>query len=173
MNTRRLALCAVLCALGDAFLWVGSVLDLFDLTLACAASLISMFAVIELRGSAPWMIYAVTGILALIIVPVKLTALEYLLFSGCYPMLKYWLERRLHSRALCWAVKVGYAGVIMTALLLLSRLFVPDAEPIWLIAASVAVGMTAFVLYDILLTRLTVLYFRSLRDRLRIERLLK
>ena len=173
MKTRRLALCAMLCALGDTLLWIGAVLDLFDLTLACAASLISTFAIIELRGTAPWLIYAVTGILALVVLPTKFVALEYLLFSGVYPMIKHGLERKLRHPVLCWAVKVVYAGALITLLLLLSRLFLPDAQPVWMIAVSALVAMTAFVLYDLVLTRLTVLYFRTLRDRLRIERLLK
>ena len=49
MKTKKLALCAMLSALGCTLLLVGSFLDLFDLTFACAASFIVVFAVIELK----------------------------------------------------------------------------------------------------------------------------
>lgn len=172
MKTRRLALCAVLSALGTAFLWMGSALDFLDLTFACAASLICVFAVIELRGSAPWLIYGVTAVLSLIVVPVKFTALEYIAFTGIYPIIKYHLERKVRQRVLLWFMKLVYAGVMLSLLLLAARLLLASAT-LPLLALTALLGMAAFVLYDIALTLFISLYFHKWRDKLRIERLLK
>ena len=82
MKTKKLALCSMLSALGCALLLIGCVSDIFDLTFSCAASLIIVFAVIELKGPYPLLIYLVTGLVSLLILPVKFLAIIYLLFSG-------------------------------------------------------------------------------------------
>lgn len=69
MKTKKLALCSMLSALGCALLLIGCVSDIFDLTFSCAASLIIVFAVIELKGPYPLLIYLVTGLVSLLILP--------------------------------------------------------------------------------------------------------
>lgn len=169
-----MALCAVLCALGVTLLWLGSVLDFLDLTVACAASLVSVFAVIELRGKAPYMIYAVTGVLSLILVPVKFTAVEYIAFAGIYPIIKYHIERRLRRAWTSWLFKMIYCALMLALLFFAARLMLTgEAYTPALLAVTAVLGVFAFILYDIVLTRFISIYFYKLRDRLRVERFLR
>ena len=61
----------MLAALGVVFLYIGSVVQVMDITMAVVASLCCTFAVIEFGGSYPWLVYAVTGVASLIVLPQK------------------------------------------------------------------------------------------------------
>lgn len=163
----------MLSALGAAILWVGSALDFLDLTVACAASLICVFAVIELGMRCAWSIYGVTALLALLIVPVKLTAFEYAVFAGIYPIIKYYIERRTRRAAVAWAFKLGYAFVSVVGTVAFARVLLFTVEPLPLLILTAVLGMAAFVLYDFALTRFISLYHYRWRKRLRIGRWLK
>lgn len=169
-----MALCAVLCALGVTLLCLGSALDFLDLTVACAASLVSVFAVLELGGKAPYMIYAVTGVLALILVPVKFTAVEYIAFAGVYPIVKYHIERRTRRAWTAWCFKLIYCALMLAVLFLAAKLLlIGEAYTLPLLILTAVLGVAAFILYDIVLTRFISIYIHKLRDRLRVERLLR
>ena len=68
-GTRALALSAVFSALGVVLLALGSLLQVLDLTMAVLASFLVILAVIELRGRYPYLIYAVTAVLGLLLCP--------------------------------------------------------------------------------------------------------
>ena len=70
-KTRRLTVCAVLCALNLVIMYFGSVIEVLDLTASVVASLACVFAVIEMGGRWPWLIYAVTGVLSLVLLPLQ------------------------------------------------------------------------------------------------------
>ena len=86
-RTKRIAVCAMLSALGVVVLGIGSVLSVMDISMAVIASLFCIFAVIEYGGAAPWLVFLVTGVLSLLL-PQKAPAAMYLLFFGYYPILK-------------------------------------------------------------------------------------
>ena len=109
-STRKLTTCALLAALGVVLLYLGSLVEVLDVSMAVIVSLFCIFAVIEYGGSAPWLIYAVTGVLSLILLPIKTPALLYLLFFGYYPILKEKLEKR----------KLAALGMVVVALAMLN-----------------------------------------------------
>ena len=104
-STRYLAISAVLCALGVILLAVGALFQVLDLSMAVIASFAVILAVIELGGSYPFLIYLVTSVLSLLLVPVKTAPLAYVCFAGFYPMLKAVFERKL-ARLPCIIVKI-------------------------------------------------------------------
>ncbi len=168
-QTRKLTTCAMLTALGVVLLYLGSMIELVDIALAVLASLLCVFAVIEYGGSAPWLVFAVTGILSLILLPQKTPAVMYLLFFGYYPILKEKLERR--SRVVSWVLKELVFNASLALMLLLSHttMVAPGAEPLLLYAAFVLLAEVVFPIYDIALTRLISLYLYRLRRRFRIK----
>ena len=172
-KTRRLSVCAVLCALNIVIMYFGSIIEVLDLSASVVASLACIFAVIEMGGSYPWLIYAVTGVLSMLLLPFpKSVALIYVLFSGYYPILKARFERL--PRVLAWVVKLLVFNAALTGLVAISTwvLRLPEA----LFTASVWVyvlGNVTFVMYDVALTGLITAYFRAWRRRLRLERLFR
>ena len=163
--TRRLAVSAVISALGVVLLFLGSLIQVLDLSMAAIVSVLVVFAVIEIRGPYPFLIYTVTSVLALLLLPVKTPALIYALFAGYYPILKGVLEGHL-SKPLAWALKVlvfcvgAAAAVLVAAKVLLVDLTWAFANW-WIFLLLIPV----FVIYDIALTRLISGYLNRWRTR--------
>ncbi len=172
MSTRRrkqtkiLTVCAMLSALGVILLGIGSLIETLDLTTAALASVLCIYAVIEIGGAYPWMIWAVTSLLGLILLPQKSPAVFYL-FIGSYPMLKELLEKL--PRAVCWILKLAVLHVMLVLVWLVIRIFFPADAQIdfgWMMLGVYMLGVATFLIYDLALTRLITLYLRRLRGRL-------
>ena len=56
-SAKKLAVCAMLSALGVVLLSLGALISVMDISMAVIASLLCIVAVIEYGGSAPWMVY--------------------------------------------------------------------------------------------------------------------
>ena len=168
-RTKRLTTCAMLAALSVILLLLGSFVEVVDISMAVVASLLCVFAVIEYGGSAPWLVYGVTSILSLLLLPQKTPAIMYLLFFGYYPILKEKLEKR--PKALSWILKevVFNAALILMTVLSAFLLFSSQTDLSLLYVAFFVVAEIAFPIYDIALTRLISLYLFRLRKRFRIK----
>lgn len=167
LATRRLAAAAVISALGVVLLWVGSILQVLDLAMAAIVSLLVVFAVIEIRGPYPFLIYAVTSVLSLLLLPVKTPALAYAAFAGYYPMVKAVLERRL-ARPLSWVVKtVIFVVGVALALLVAVKVLLQDPSVLLAERWVLLLAIPVFVLYDIGLTRMITAYLRRWQGRFR------
>ena len=167
-NTRRLTVCAMLAALGVILLYIGSLIEVVDISMAVLASLLCVVAVIEYGGSWPWLIYGVTAILSIVLLPNKTPAAFYALFFGFYPILKEKLEKL--PNLLSWVLKelvfnIAFAAMALASFLLFftqnNTLF---TQPRMLIAIFV-LAEVVFVLYDIAMTRLISFYIIKLRRR--------
>ena len=93
-TTLRLTLSAIICALSVVLLWLGGLIQILDLSVAVLVSMLVVFAVIELRGKYPYLIYAVTSVLSFLLLPVNSAAMTYVLFAGYYPIIKALLEKQ-------------------------------------------------------------------------------
>ena len=168
-RTKRLTVCAMLSALGVVLLWLGSAVEIVDISMAVIASLLCVFAVIEYGGSAPWLIFSVTGVISVLLLPQKTPAVMYLLFFGYYPIIKEKIEK--HRRVVSWAIKEAVFNLALIVMLLISKLtFLADGVEPWIFYAAFALlAEIAFPIYDIALTRLITLYIVKLRTRIRIK----
>ena len=127
-GTKTVTMTAIFSALGVVFLYIGSIFDFLDLTAAMAASFIVIFAVIEGGGVVPWMIYAGTAIISLLLLPNKYPAVIYLFFAGLYPMVKSYSERL--SMPVALTIKLLFTNAMLTVIILIAKylLAVPDDE---------------------------------------------
>ena len=167
-KTKKIALAAILSALGVIILLLGSIITVLDLTMVAIASLLIYLAVIEIGGGYPDAIWLITGILSLLLLPDKFGALLYLLFGGIYPILKAMFER-LHY-IVTWILKLSYFNSILALLILLSEyvFHLPDTGlgfrgGVFLLCNAV------FLLYDLAATNLVTLYLVKLRSLLRLK----
>lgn len=162
---------AMLSALGVVLMSVGSLIEVLDLSTAVLASMLCIYAVIEIRGSYPWMIWLVTSILSLILLPIKTPAVFYALFFGFYPILKEKLEKL--STPVSWTLKLVSFHLCLALIFGVFKLFIPSALEgtgvWWMLAALYALALVCFVLYDIALTRLITFYLFRLRKHFRIK----
>ena len=162
---------AMLSALGVILLSLGSIIEVLDLTAAVLASLLCVYAVIEMGRAYPWMIWLVTSLLALLLLPVKAPALIYALFAGFYPILKEKLEKL--SRVLSWILKLAVFHLSMLAIALLMKLvFHTEIELgtyAWMPLLIYPLALVCFVVYDLALTRLITFYLFRLRKHFKIK----
>jgi len=96
-STKRLTLCAVLTALGVVVLSLGSLLEVLDLSAAALAGMLVVIVVIEVGGPWPWLVWAATGFISLLL-PLKTAAVFYLIFAGYYPILKEKIDEILRKK---------------------------------------------------------------------------
>ncbi len=168
-------LSAILSALGVLILFLGSVVDVLDLTAAMLASILSAVVLIEAGRHWPWLMYAVTAAIALLLLPNKLPAVIFAM-TGYYPIVKQRLERM--KSFIPWALKLVLFNALFTVFLLLCSTFFPSVDLLLIPSLSrelnaliaYALGNGVFVLYDIALSKLITYYIFVLRDRLRIGR---
>ena len=166
-QTVKLATASMLTALGVVVLYLGSVIQVLDLTMVALASVMVFFAVIEMGRPYPILICAATSILSMLLLPDKFAALLYVLFGGIYPILKRLLERL--PTLIMWIGKGIYFNLVLTAMVLVS-MYLFHIEDTGFTIGFYGLGNVTFFLYDIAMTRLLTLYFVKLRKQMRIEK---
>ena len=159
----------MLSALGVILLYVGSVIQVADLSMAVLASLLCVFAVIEYGKSAPWLVFGVTSVLSLVLLPQKTPAVVYTLFFGFYPILKERFEKFDRIRCIVFKELVFNAALIVI-LVAMKFLFLEFTDiPFMLYLIAIVLCEAVFLVYDFALTRLISLYVYKLRKRFRIK----
>lgn len=87
-KTKKIAICAMMSALGTSILYVGALFGVFDISAACISSFIILFVLVEMGIKYSLCVYAVTSVLSFIVVTDKLSAYFYILFFGLMPITK-------------------------------------------------------------------------------------
>ena len=170
---KRIIVCGVLTALSVLILYLGCVIEVLDLTMSAIVSLLVVVIVIEMGYKYSWLTFLATSILSLVLLPNKSPAIFYACFMGFYPIIKSYVER-IASALFRWIIKLVAGNAAIALMFLLLSLFVPDEfETGAMLAITYALALAAFIMYDVALTKLITLYFRMIRDRVKIYKLLK
>ena len=168
-HTRRVAACGILCALGVISMSVGSLVEVLDLTMIKLASFCIVFAVIEIGNRWAWLIWAVTAVLSLLLLPNKLAAVFYLM-GGMYPIAKAAFEK-LHP-VLSWILKLSMFNTVQLAFLLIAqKVFGLQEEAYSFAAGALIFNNVLFLVYDVTLTVFITFYLVKLRRRLKFKSL--
>ena len=163
----HVALCGILTGLGVAVMYLGSFIEILDLTVAVVASLFCIIAVIEIGSKWAWGIYAATALLSALLLPNKFPAAVYLFFAGFYPIIKEKLEGRIKVRVLSYALKLIIFNIAFAAIAAVSIFVLRlPVEGDWLLPALFVLGNVTFAVYDLALTRLITMYIVTIRPRL-------
>ncbi len=185
--TRRMVTCALLCALAVVCLGMGALLEVFDLTAAAAAALVLLPILLCYGGKYALLSYAVTAVLGCVLMPQSLGAWMFAGVTGYYPLIKQKLDRL--PRILGWIIKLAILTAVMVGYLALfyfialggegsftNAFFAGFGEPsesgsgsgavtAWLV---VILSVLTYVLFDLLIDRLLVLYY--IRWQKRVEK---
>lgn len=165
MNTREIAQGGMLAGMTVALLYAGGLSVQFGATacmIAGVSSAVPLLRHARLRESV--LLYAVSGVLALLLVPRKKLVLGYMTVCGLYPILKYGIECYIPRR---WQLfcKLAYGNLVFAVVVLLLKygLLAAVVLPAWLYRIALwPAANVIFVLYDIGLSRLIA----ALRKRL-------
>ena len=167
-QSRMVALGGILSALCVLILYFGSLLPGYALVSAAVAGLLPAAGVLAGSGvrrySLAGAIFAVSGLLSLLLLPQKAAAIWYLLFFGYYSIVKSAAEQ-LRCRSLEWTVKLGvYSAAfwLLRAILGAGFLGLQHAFSAWLLYL---LGIPILLLYDVGFSRLIGIYLRRVQRR--------
>ncbi len=167
--SKKIAFSAIIAALSVVLLYIGSI-SVLDMSSVVICALLTMLVVVEAGEKFAWLAVLVTGVLSLLLLPVKLPALLYLFFGGIYPILKAWLEKTPYW--LSWLFKISVLDTMLLASIALSKLVFTAEEPFFDFTGLVLlVGTIFFILYDLALTTCVTAYITRLRKRLGLKKL--
>ena len=170
-RTKKLAFSGIITALCVVILFLGSFFSALDLSMSALAGILLVLAVIELGDRWAWCIFCASSILGLLIIPSKFVVCFFVCLMGWYPIAKRSFERL--GPVLCWCVKL-VAFNIFLSLTILAINFVfhlPESDFSFTLPLF-ALGNVTFVLYDIALSKIILLYIIRLRKILGLNRLL-
>ena len=88
------AFCGMAVALETALMFLTGLMPTATYSLPALAGLVGIVIVVELGVKWAWPVYGAASILSALIAPDKEAAALYVLFFGCYPILKAIVERR-------------------------------------------------------------------------------
>ena len=164
-ETKKLAISAMLVALGTVLMSIGALLEVTDLTACALASLLVVLAYIELHSPYTWLIWLATSLATALMFFGSPVWSEYLFVFGVYPIIKAYIEKL--PRALWWVAKLVYINAVIWVLFLLVEgvLGIPvfGAEGVvWKILLYVVINV-AFVMYDIFITTMVRVYIYKWR----------
>lgn len=158
--TKKIAIGGVMAALTMTMLYLLG-LTAFDLSVIVVCSIITMLVMVECGIKVTWIYTAVTGVLALLLLPSKLYAIEYLLFGALYPILKMYFERLNSFYA--WLLKISCLDSMLMLCLVLVRLIFTTADFFPFAMPTFIIGTLFFIMYDIVLTMFISVYMIKLR----------
>lgn len=166
--TKKITLCGVFAALCIVFLAIGG-LTVADLSVLVICSIMTMIILVETGEKMTWLYSAVTSVLALLLLPSKLYAVEYIFLSAIYPILKMHFERLRPLFA--YPVKISCLDcMLLVTVILAEHVFLAGDEFFTLSFVTIAVGSVFFVLYDLCLTACITLYMVKLRKKFKLNK---
>lgn len=171
-QSRRMALCGIMTALGVVVMLMGGVIPLATFCSPALAGLVLLPLIAEAGKRMALGAYAAISLLSLLLSPDKEGALLFA-FLGYYPVLKWTLDR-IPSKALRLAAKLAVFNLAAGAMLL-TMSAVLNMEAVMseyaamthamLICFAVLANVTLLV-YDRLVLIMMALYLKRLRPRL-------
>ena len=165
--TKKLALGGVMAALAVALLYLLG-MTAFDLSVLVLCALMTMLVMVECGVKTTWIYAAVTAVLALLLLPSKLYAVQYLLFSAVYPILKMYFERL--PALFAWMLKISCLDSMLMLCLVLVRLVFTTADFFPFTMPTFLIGTVFFVFFDIAMTMCISVYMIKLRKIFRLPK---
>ena len=176
MNDRRVfrvAFCGVMAGLMAAVMLLGTLIPMSTYLCPMIAGALAVPVVWEMGAGSGWLLYAAVSALSLILAPDKEAALLYVLLLGWYPVLRPTLMHIRNKPLRIFLKLLLFNAAVCAVYLLLLFVFVsPDltAETSeWtgpFLAGMLLLGNFTFLIYDLLLARLTDRYVTRLRPKL-------
>ena len=159
----------MLVALGCVFMIFGAVFEVVDLSMCALASLLVVFAYLELGSPYTWLVWLCTSLVAMVSFFASPVWIEYFFVFGIYPILKAYIER---LPRIAWVpVKLAYingmAWVLIFLVQLITGVSLLESKLLWMKVVSYVLINVAFIIYDAFITVMVRLYIDKFRRRFR------
>lgn len=164
-KTHYIALGGVLAALSLVLMLLSAVVPIAELVLPAMAGILLICAVCEMGEGWAFLIFVAVGLLSILLLPSKSTAIYYIFFLGHYPILKSFIER-IKNKPLQWAAKLVLFNICAAASLYLVITFFGVPQNMFKYGGYPVLALilnAAFVIYDIALSGLVAVYVTRLK----------
>ena len=164
-KTQAVAFSGIISALCVVLLYLGSIIDVLDYSVSALCGILVTLISVEFGNRTGIGVWIVSSILSLLLLPQKFSALLFILFCGWYTFVKKIYETL--PCALSWVLKLITFNAVLSAIFFITlKVLLIENVGIVTIIGTTALSNFVFVIYDILLTKLTFLYIVSWRKRL-------
>ncbi len=164
----KIALSGILGALAVICLFFASILPTSRLSLYALSSFFICIVIIENGIKAGWFFYAATTLLAVILVPDKLSIIPYAIFFGAYGAVKYYIEK-INRLLIEYIVKYIFFNICLAAaVLFIWQIFAASVKinlPWWILIVVLEI---VFFIYDYVYSMVIAYYRDNLRKKLRL-----
>ncbi len=170
---KHIAISAMLTALICVILSLGSLFETLDLSFATISSLIIWIALLEFGKKTAWGIYFPSGLISALFLPSKFPALFFICITGWYPMFKSTIQKRIKNKKLLTLIKLlvfNITAISLTAFVyffgaLLGISLGEEVTKVYIVIMLVLCNV-AFIVTDILMDKLVIVYIVKIRDKL-------
>lgn len=171
-STFKIALGGVMAAFCIVLMFLTAIVPIGSFALPCIAGIILLMVSYEVGLSWALLTYAAVAILSILFVADKEAALLFTMFLGYYPILKEFLDKKIRNKALSYIVKflIFNACAISGFFIGINVFGIPkegfEINGIYLPWVFLIIGEVAFLIYEICLSRIRVIYLTGFRDRI-------
>lgn len=168
-QTSKITLCAICSALSATVMVLGY-FPYFTYAVPALAGLFTIIPLVEIGISYAFATYIVSSVLVLLIAEPE-TKVLFVVFLGFYPILKSLIEK-IGNSVLEWIIKMLSFNIAVTAVYFILKLLTDiDVDDFGLLGKWGAIVFVilcniAFVLYDIAIKRVCMLYIYKVKPKL-------
>ncbi len=167
-QSSKCAVGGIVAALSLVLMISVAIIPFMTYALPALAGAFIVFVVIEIDKKWAAGVYAAVAILGIFLVPEKEVAVLYLAFFGYYPILKAVIESKTGT-VVGWILKILTFEITMIVSYWLMIKFMGvtidemDEFGVWAIPMLLGLGTFAFIMYDIAISKLIILYLKRWR----------
>ena len=167
-QSSKCAVGGIVAALSLVLMISVAIIPFMTYALSALAGAFIVFVVIEIDKKWAVGVYAAVAILGIFLVPEKEVAVLYLAFFGYYPILKAVIESKTGT-VVGWILKILTFEITMIVSYWLMIKFMGvtidemDEFGVWAIPMLLGLGTFAFIMYDIAISKLIILYLKRWR----------
>ncbi|MEG1931941.1 MAG: hypothetical protein RR075_02405 [Pygmaiobacter sp.] len=172
-SSRKTALCGILAALSAVMMFLGGLLPLATFTAPAIAGIFLLPLALDFGTKAGLLAYVAVSLISFFIVPDREISLIFIFLLGYYPIVKALLDK-LHPRPVQWIAKVALFNAAIFSMYSIILFLFPiravveefsDSSLLFTVGL-VLLANIAFVVYDLALVKVRLLYYYRLRPKL-------
>lgn len=171
-TTFKIALGGVMAAFCIVLMFLTAIVPVGSFALPCIAGIILLMVSYEVGLRWALLTYAAVSVLSILFVADKEAALLFTMFLGYYPIFKEFLDKKIKNRILSWICKFAVFNVCAVSGFFIGIYVfgIPkegfEINGIYLPWLFLLIGEAAFIIYEICLSRIKVIYLTGFRERL-------
>ena len=156
---RWVAYSSIISALITLLIIAGGFFDVLDLACAAVASIIIHIICLEVNTKTALLVYSVSSVLSLLLMPLRSCPILFASFFGCYPIIRLFIYKEIRIRKISYILLlIIYNIVMITLFLLFKNIFGIAGEPNYMYVLLLLTSNIFYISFELLMGRIMILY---------------